>query len=110
MPDVVRPMAQVSVDTVTFAYAAAAVPLLIWLYLLFARGGFWRVSEASLQPPPPAAAPRIALAEAAPATVIAVVPARNEAAGIGKAVSSLLMQRMPVPLQVVVVDDGSTDE
>lgn len=99
-----------SVDTVTFAYAAAAVPLLIWLYLLLARGGFWRVSQASLRSPPPAAAPRVALGEAAPPTVIAVVPARNEAAGIGKAVSSLLMQRLPVPLQVIVVDDGSTDE
>lgn len=99
-----------SVDTVTFAYAAAAVPLLIWLYLLLARGGFWRISQASLRSPSSAAAPRVALGEAAPATVIAVVPARNEAAGIGKAVSSLLMQRLPAPLRVIVVDDGSTDE
>jgi hopene-associated glycosyltransferase HpnB len=41
--------------------------------------------------------------------VIAVVPARNEAEGIGKAVSSLLAQPLTPPLHVIVVDDGSTD-
>ncbi|MGH8298316.1 MAG: glycosyltransferase [Steroidobacteraceae bacterium] len=84
----------------TLAYAAAAVPLLVWLYLLLARGGFWRVS---------AALPRASFGVAPPLRVIAVVPARNEAAGIGKAVCSLLAQRLSAPLQVIVVDDGSTD-
>jgi hopene-associated glycosyltransferase HpnB len=37
------------------------------------------------------------------------VPARNEAEGIGKAVSSLLAQTLAPPLHVIVVDDGSTD-
>jgi hopene-associated glycosyltransferase HpnB len=105
-------MAQVSVDAVSLAYAAAAVPLLIWLYLLLARGGFWRVSGA-LRPDSPhgAAAPgaRGTLGVVPPLRVIAVVPARNEAAGVGKAVSSLLAQRLTAPLRAIVVDDGSTD-
>jgi hopene-associated glycosyltransferase HpnB len=103
---------RVSVDAVTFAYAAAAVPLIIWLYLLLARGGFWRVSHA-LGPTWARAVPAAAAAgtDGAPAspTVIAVVPARNEAGGIGRAVSSLLAQRLGTALRVIIVDDGSTD-
>ena len=76
---------------------AAALPLGIWLYLLLFRGRFWAPRELA-----PAAQP-------APATVLAVVPARDEAATIGRAVQSLLGQDLPVPLQVIVVDDGSTD-
>ena len=88
----------------TFAHAAAALPLAIWLYLLLARGGFWRVAR-QLGPLPPAAA-AVARADR---RVVAIVPARNEAEGIGRAVSSLLAQSLASPLQVIVVDDGSTD-
>jgi hopene-associated glycosyltransferase HpnB len=95
-------MPQVSVGAVTFAQAAAAVPLVIWLYLLIARGGFWRVPAPARDPPREAPA-------AAGASAIAVVPARNEAGVIGRAVRSLLAQRPTAPLQVIVVDDGSTD-
>ena len=98
-------MLQVSVDAVTVAYAAAAVPLAIWLYLLLARGGFWRVSRARLVPPSSATS----VAVGSGRRVIAVVPARNEAEGIAKAVSSLLAQTLMPPLHVIVVDDGSTD-
>jgi hopene-associated glycosyltransferase HpnB len=91
-----------SVDAITAAHAAAAVPLAIWLYLLLARGGFWRVSSALASRPAAATAARAA-------AVVAVVPARNEAEGIGKAVSSLLAQTLEPPLHVIVVDDGSTD-
>ena len=94
----------------SFAYAAAAVPLTIWLYLLLARGGFWRASRvlrAQYSSGPGAGA------TTAPARtggrVIAVIPARNEAEGIGKAVSSLLAQTLAPPIHVIVVDDGSTD-
>jgi hopene-associated glycosyltransferase HpnB len=96
---------QVSVDAVTFAHVAAAVPLAIWLYLLLARGGFWRVASAL----GPASAPGAAAACRAGRRVIAVVPARNEAEGIGRAVGSLLAQTLTPPIEVIVVDDGSTD-
>jgi hopene-associated glycosyltransferase HpnB len=78
----------------------AAVPLLIWVYLLTARGGFWRVSR--LLAPPPV---NIGLAK----TVVAVVPARDEAAVIGGAVRSLLQQDYAGAIHVIVIDDGSTD-
>ncbi len=77
--------------------AAAAVPLLIWLYLALFRGGFWRPRTL-----PPAAI-------AARARVAAIVPARNEAEHIARAVQSLLAQRFQGELRVFVVDDGSTD-
>jgi hopene-associated glycosyltransferase HpnB len=90
-----------------FAHAAAAVPLAIWLYLLLARGGFWRVSrELGPQSPPAEGGTRTAIAAA---RVIAIVPARNEAQGIGNAIGSLLAQTVAPPIQVIVVDDGSTD-
>ncbi|HXS22399.1 MAG TPA: glycosyltransferase [Steroidobacteraceae bacterium] len=93
----------------TFAHAAAAVPLAIWLYLLLARGGFWRVSRLL--------GPQVSAAEATVGAarrrdtgcVIAVIPARNEAEGIGRAVRSLLTQPLEPPIHVIVVDDVSTD-
>src|SRR5262249_42451247 len=71
----------------------AGASLAIWIYLLFFRGGFWRMRE---EPSPPASGPR--------PSVVAVIPARNEAASVGRAVASLASQ---VP--VVVVDDASDD-
>jgi hopene-associated glycosyltransferase HpnB len=91
-----------SVEALTFAHAVAAVPLAIWVYLLAARGGFWRVSR-TLGPQP-----RVALSRNS-GRIVAVVPARNEAEGIGRAVSSLLRQTLEPAIRVVVVDDGSTD-
>ena len=81
----------------------ALLPLLIWLYLLCARGGFWRVG--TLLPPDGPVAPEAG----AGLQVVAVVPARNEADVIGDAVTSLLRQRFAGQLHVIVVDDASTD-
>ncbi|HEX3844083.1 MAG TPA: glycosyltransferase [Steroidobacteraceae bacterium] len=100
-------MLQVSVDAVIFVHAAAALPLAIWIYLLLARGGFWRVSRAL--PAQSSTAAGVGPGGRVGRRVTAVVPARNEAASIGRAVSSLLAQRLAPPLHVIVVDDGSTD-
>ncbi|MGA2563145.1 MAG: glycosyltransferase [Steroidobacteraceae bacterium] len=78
----------------------AAVPLLIWTYLLLGRGGFWQIGRHF--------SPNLAH-ENAPGSVVAIIPARNEAALIGAAVSSLLQQDFAGSLRVIVVDDGSTD-
>jgi cellulose synthase/poly-beta-1,6-N-acetylglucosamine synthase-like glycosyltransferase len=78
----------------------ALLPVLIWLYLALARGGFWRVGRLLSTD----AAPRDALAR-----VVAVIPARNEAAVIGLAVNSLLAQRFAGELHIIVVDDASDD-
>ena len=77
----------------------AIAALAIWIYLLLARGGFWLAGPRadSLAGPPPAVS----------ATVVAVVPARDEAQVVAHSVGSLLGQNYPV--HVVLVDDGSTD-
>ena len=79
---------------------AAALSLIVWLVLVFFRGGFWRADQ-RLDPdtPEPGAWP----------AVVAVIPARNEAASIGRAVGSLLGQDYPGEFSVIVVDDDSDD-
>lgn len=72
--------------------------LLIWLYLVFYRGMFWRLrEEASALPPGPAS--RIAI----------VIPARDEAETIGPAIRSLAAQNFTGSWHVFLVDDHSTD-
>lgn len=80
--------------------AIACVPPLIWAYLLLARGGFWRVSK-QLTP--------TNLTASVSGSVVAVIPARNEAAGIGHTITSLLQQDFPCLLRIIVVDDQSED-
>ena len=77
----------------------AAIPLAIWIYLLAARGYFWRVSEDNLEPKRLENWPRVA----------AVVPARNEAATISRTISSLARQDYQGEFSIVVVDDHSED-
>ncbi|MGN6550973.1 MAG: glycosyltransferase [Pararhizobium sp.] len=84
-----------------FIDGASAVVLAIWLYLFFARGGFWQGRERHDRRVPPAP-------ESWP-SVHAIIPARDEAETIARAVGSLLAQAYPGPLQVTVVDDGSSD-
>ena len=78
----------------------AALSLAIWTYLLFARGGFWRGAERDDHPALPQPADVVA-------AVTAVIPARNEADVVGRAVSSLLSQRPA--LDIVLVNDLSSD-
>jgi hopene-associated glycosyltransferase HpnB len=80
--------------TATVIGAATAA---IWIYLIGFRGGFWRVSPEAVPGPAPAR------------SVVAVIPARDEAVVVGRAVTSLLMQRSPGSLHIVLVDDHSSD-
>ena len=77
----------------------AGLCLAIWLYLLEFRGGFWRCDERLMPTPEPADWP----------AVIAIVPARDEAASIREAITALLAQDYPGPFHVVLVDDESRD-
>jgi len=84
------------------AEVLATIALVVWLYLLTARGMFWRCAERDDRPQPPAAAggwPR----------VVAVVPARNEADAIAKSIGSLMAQEYPGAFSVILVDDDSGD-
>jgi hopene-associated glycosyltransferase HpnB len=78
----------------------AAIALAIWIYLFLARGNFWRLREDTIEPKPLENWPR----------VVAVVPARNEAETIVRAVASLAQQDYPGEFSVIVVDDHSEDD
>ena len=77
----------------------APVPLAIWIYLFFLRGNFWQLHEDKTEAKPPNCWPR----------VVAIVPARNEAETIARAVTSLAQQDYPGAFSIVIVDDHSTD-
>jgi hopene-associated glycosyltransferase HpnB len=75
----------------------------IWLYLLLGHGRFWQAGPMLAPMLPDAAAP------AGAPEIAVVVPARDEAEGVGAALGSLLAQDCPGRLRVILVDDGSTD-
>jgi hopene-associated glycosyltransferase HpnB len=80
----------------------AGAALVAWLYLIVARGGFWRASvrDDRGSAPEPQVWP----------SVIAIVPARNEADVIAENIGSLLSQDYPGSFAVILVDDQSTDD
>lgn len=76
------------------------VPLAIWLYLLLFHHGFWRLRERDTLPvSDPVRWP----------SVVAVVPARNEADVIQRSLGSLIAQDYPGDFHIVLVDDQSDD-
>ena len=81
--------------------AFGLLPLAIWLYLLGGRGAYWRTQERDdvLEPAEPITWP----------SVVAVVPARNEADVIARSMGSLLRQDYPGRFRVILVDDESED-
>jgi hopene-associated glycosyltransferase HpnB len=72
--------------------------LLIWIYLFFAHGGYWR-SGPELPPAAPPQCPEVDI----------VVPARDEALTISAAIGSLLAQDYRGAFRVILVDDNSSD-
>ena len=80
--------------TAIFIGAATAA---VWLYLIAFRGGFWRVRPEAIPGSPP------------PRSVVAVIPARDEAEVVGRAIASLLAQRYVGALHIILVDDHSSD-
>ena len=86
------------------ALALAIVSCAVWIYLLIGRGGFWRAAERD-----------DAVVATVPETivwpsVVAVIPAREEATVIGATVASLLRQDYRGAFAIVVVDDHSSDD
>nr|WP_252393852.1 glycosyltransferase [Candidatus Rhodoblastus alkanivorans] len=75
--------------------------LAIWPVLVCARGNFWRCRDRDDldDPPAPAQWP----------SVVAVVPARDEAALIGESLGSLLAQDYPGEFHIILADDQSGD-
>ena len=84
------------------ALIIAVVTLLIWIVLTFFRGAFWQLQAFDDDIAPhnsPTVWPR----------VVCVMPARNEAQTIARAVASLVKQEYPGAFRIVVVDDHSED-
>src|SRR5580698_4560286 len=79
---------------------AATVAAAVWAYLVVGHGGYWRTSQWL---------PQVTGEPARWPDVVAVVPARNEAAILPATLPALLGQDYPGPLSVILVDDGSTD-
>lgn len=77
------------------------VSLAAWLWLLLCHGFFWRTD---VRLPPGACGE-----PARWPSVTAVVPARDEAEVLPVSLPSLLGQEYPGRLEIVLVDDGSTD-
>jgi hopene-associated glycosyltransferase HpnB len=77
---------------------AAGCAVVIWLYLIFGRGLFWKLGE-SEDLDPRQLSKRVAI----------VIPARDEAETIGHALGSLLSQDYHGPYHIFLVDDHSQD-
>jgi len=74
--------------------------VIVWLVLLLGRDRFWLASERDDLPAPvPASWP----------SVTAIVPARDEADVVGRAVASLVAQDYPGAFDIILVDDSSSD-
>src|ERR1039457_3209826 len=78
---------------------AGAAALAIWIYMLLGRGGFWRMRNSVPEGALPAVAPG----------VVAVIPARNEALVVARAIRLLARQQYPGEFHVVLVYDDSAD-
>jgi hopene-associated glycosyltransferase HpnB len=86
------------------ALLIASLSCIIWIYLLAARGGFWRAAQRD------DARPAMATQDVQWPRVVAVMPARNEAAVVGETIASLLRQDYRGGLALIVVDDHSSDD
>jgi len=87
----------------SLAIILAGISLAIWIVLTFFRGAFWQLSQFDDD-----IEPSLSLKEWP--RVAAVLPARNEADSIARAVESLISQDYPGELHIIVVDDNSQDE
>jgi len=77
------------------------LPLGIWIYLALGRSMFWRFRERDGDE-------RLTAPEAWP-SVVAVVPARDEADVISRSLGSLIAQNYPGDFAIILVDDQSDD-
>ncbi len=83
---------------------AGSVSLLVWVWLVAARGRFWTTGQRLHPDEGPAPAQAL---DYPPVAVI--VPARNEADTLPSTLPALLLQEYPGPFAVFLVDDSSED-
>jgi hopene-associated glycosyltransferase HpnB len=85
------------------AMLIAAASLASWIYLVFARGWFWRLRAFDDDQA------EVVLLKQWP-RVVALVPARNEAEVIARTAASLIQQDYPGEFTIILVDDHSEDD
>jgi hopene-associated glycosyltransferase HpnB len=78
----------------------AVISLAAWIYLFFAHHGFWHADQRL---------PGDVRPMSAWPSVVAIVPARNEAGSIEACIRSLTAQHYEGSFRIILVDDGSTD-
>jgi hopene-associated glycosyltransferase HpnB len=83
---------------------ACVLAAVAWVYLLVAHGGYWR-TDCRL----PIGGKKGETGPGGWPSVVAVIPARDEAVILPETLPSLLGQQYPGELSVVLVDDGSSD-
>lgn len=89
----------------TVEFSIALLALMVWITLILSRGGFWRGREHDSRDLSFATG---VAGEDWP-SVVAVVPARNEAEMLPRSLASLLAQDYQGPFTIVIVDDQSND-
>jgi hopene-associated glycosyltransferase HpnB len=77
----------------------AGVSLVVWIFLAFGHGGFWRTSQRL---------PDAGVPDQWP-SLVAIVPARDEAEVLPATLPTLIGQDYPGSFRVIVVDDDSAD-
>ncbi|WP_010215758.1 glycosyltransferase [Sphingomonas sp. PAMC 26621] len=110
-------------DAGVIAFGIALASLLIWLVLFVARDGFWQTAERDSMPLEGAAQEHDKTKEVddvsrwMPAltgesrwpSVVAIVPARDEAEVIAQSIGGLAAQDYPGDFRILLVDDSSSD-
>jgi len=86
------------------AWIVVGASLAAWIVLIIGRGGFW-LPRPQLNP-----ADSSLDTERRYPKVVAVIPARNEEAVLGKTLPTVLDQQYAGELRVIVVDDHSEDD
>lgn len=93
----------------TAAWAVAGACLVLWIGLLFFRGGFWRVAPRLDAAPGGSAQERTPFPQERGPSVAAVIPARNEADILPETLPTVVAQEYGGAFHVTLVDDQSTD-
>jgi hopene-associated glycosyltransferase HpnB len=78
----------------------ASMVLAIWIYLLAARGGFWRARERDEE---------VRAGQGPWPAITAIIPARDEADCVRGTIASLLQQDYAGEFSIILVDDHSED-
>ena len=99
MPSGVSRVVMCQAVLMLIVFAASLLADAAWVYLLVGHGEFWRTGQRL----PPGGVP------AAWPSVVAVVPARDEAAILPQTLPTLLTQEYQGQLTVLLVDDESSD-